>query len=507
MKEYPSINTVSDPEKEVPALKEPEKRKDKSRARVIIKNSGALGLSTALGKVFYLLLFVLIGRYLGPGDFGKFTFALSFTAMFVVISDLGLNLLTVKEVSKDKSLTEKYLNNLVVFKTFLSLLSFAMLMLLVVLLGYPEKTVKIVFLLGLATFLSNISTGLRWVFQAYLKLEYDSALNLAQNILCFGLGYLFLRLGWGIYGIGYSQVLVWIVILISAWVLISKKFTRINFELDFAFWKALLKKSFPFALMLVFTGLYLNLDTVLLSFFKGDQAVGLYNAANRLVLAGKMIPGVLIASLFPIMSESSKKSKQEFDRILGKSLTLMFSLALPLSLGTTLLSSKIINLLYGDKFSGSVLSLQILIWGLFCMYLSCVTGYSLITKGHQKINTAITGIGLVISLVLNFSLIQRFSHLGTSIAILITEVFVMASGMLYARKFLGFDFKLLIAPFSKVAFATLIMGTALYLTRELNLFICAGAGILSYLIVLFSMRGLYGYDFYRLKDLIFAKTG
>jgi len=488
-------------------LERPKPVQDKSRARLVLKNSGALGISTALGKLFYLLLFVFIGRYLGPGDFGKLTFSMSFTAMFVVLSDLGMNLLTVKEVSKDKSLTEKYLNNLVVFKTCLSVLAFGIVMLLVAVIGYPEKTIKIVFLMGLATFLSNISTGLRWIFQAHLKLEYDSALNLAQNILCFGLGYLLLKLGWGIYGIGYSQVLVWILVLISAWVLISKKFSPIKFEFDFAFWKTLLKKSFPFALMLVFTGLYLNLDTVLLSFFKGDQAVGLYNAANRLVLAGKMIPGVLVASLFPIISESSKKSKLEFDRILGKSFTLMFCLALPISIATVLLADKLINFLYGAKFSGSILALQILVWGMFCAYLSGVTGYGLMAKGFQRKNTLITGIGLGISLLLNFILIQRFSHLGTSVAILATEFFVMTSGMFYARKYLDFDFKILFASFSKVVFATLIMSLALYLTRELNLFFCAGIGILSYLIALFSMRGLYGYDFYRLKDLILAKTG
>ena len=188
---------------------------------------------------------------------------------------------------------------------------------------------------------------------------------------------------------------------------------------------------------------------MLLSFFKGDQAAGLYNAANRLVLAGKMIPGVVIASLFPMLSEASKKPKGEFDRFLGKSLTLMFCFALPIAIGTTFLAGKLINLLYGEKFTGSALALQILIWGLFCMYLSCVTGYSLIAKGHQKVNTAITGIGLGISLVLNFSLIQRFGHIGTSIAILSTEFFVMTSGMFYARKFLSFDYKTLFAPFSQ----------------------------------------------------------
>jgi O-antigen/teichoic acid export membrane protein len=220
-----------------------------------------------------------------------------------------------------------------------------------------------------------------------------------------------------------------------------------------------------------------------------------------------MIPGVLIASLFPMMSETSRKSKKEFDRLLGKSLTLMFCFALPIGVGTIFLAGKMINLLYGEKFSGSVPALQILIWGLFCVYLGSVIGYGLIAKGYQRINTAITGIGLVISLLLNFSLIQRFSHLGTSVAILTTEFFVMMAGTFFAKKLLGFDFKVLLRPFLKVIFATLIMGIVLYLTRELNFFICAGAGILSYLIIIFSLRGLYGYDFYKLRDLIFAKTG
>jgi O-antigen/teichoic acid export membrane protein len=321
-----------------------------------------------------------------------------------------------------------------------------------------------------------------------------------------GLGYLVLKLGWGIYGIGYTQIFVWILILISSWILISKKFTPISFEIDFDFFRKLLKSSIPFALMLVFTGLYLNLDTVLLSFFKGDQAVGLYNAANRLVLAGKMIPGIMIPVLFPIMSEISKKSKEEFDRFLGKSLTLMFCLGLPISVGTTFLADKTINLFFGTQFSGSALALQILIWGMFCMYLSIVMGNGLIAKGYQRFNTAITGIGLGISLLLNFFLIQRFGHLGTSVAILTTEFFVMMAAMFYGRKLLGFDLKRLFVPFLKVIFATLVTSIVLYLTKELNLFFCAGAGIVSYFVVLFSLKGLYGYNFYKLRDLILART-
>jgi O-antigen/teichoic acid export membrane protein len=477
------------------------------RAGIILKNSGALAFSTVLGKIFAFLLLIVIVRYLGPADFGKFSLAISFIGMFAVINDLGLNILTVKEVAADKNLTSKYLNNLVVLRTLLALLAFILIMLSVVLLGYPEKTIKIVFLLALATFLANISLGVRWIFQVYLKLEYDSALGIIQNLLCLGLGYLVLRLNWGIYGIGYSQIFVWILILFSTWILISKKFTPINFEFNFEFWKKLLKSSIPFALMLVFGGLYLNLDTVLLSYFKGDKVVGLYNAANRLVLAGKMIPGVIIPVLFPILSEVSKKSKEEFDLFWEKSLTLMFCLALPISVGTFFLASKTIHFLFGSNFSDSILALQILIWGMFCKYLSVVMERGLMVKGHQKVNTAIIGIGLGICVLLNLFLIQRFGYLGTSIAMLATEFFVMIAGMYYVKKLLDFDFRKLLAPFLKVIFATLTMSITLYLTREANLFFSAGIGILSYVAVLLSLKGLYGYDFYKLKELIFARTG
>lgn len=504
MKVCPSANTKSELEKDPSVSKI---QKDRSRAGVILKNSGALGLSTILGKLFYFSLFILIGRELGPGDFGKFTFALSFIALFLVINDLGINLLTVREVSADKNLTKKYLYNLIVLKSLLALIGFSLVIFLVILLGYPEKTVKIVFLLAIANFFANISSGIRWIFQAYLKLEYDSALVIIQNILFFVLGYLALKLNWGLYGIGYTQIFVWILIFISSWVLISKIFTPIRFEFDFVFWGKILKGSLPFALMLVFNGLYLNLDTVFLSFFKGDQTVGLYNAANRLVLAGKMLPGIVIASLYPIFSQLSQKTKEEFDLFLGKSLIFMFCIGLPISIIATFSARKAINLLYGAEFSGSGPALQILVWGMFCMYLSIVIGYGLISKGYQKINTLITGIGLIISLLVNFLLIPRFGHLGTSTAILITEFFVMLSGMFYARRLLGFDFKKLLTPFSKVLFATLILSLVLYLTRGFNLFFSVGAGILSYLLVLFSSKGLYGFDFYKLRNLIFAKTG
>lgn len=467
MNTYTSSKTESGLQKEFKTLQELKKDKEKSRARVVLKNSGALGLSTILGKIFYFLLFILIGRYLGPSDLGKFTFALSFVAMFAVINDLGLSILAVRDVAKEKNLAGKYLSNIATLKVVLGLFAFSLVMLFVNLMGYPKDNIKIVLLMGLASLFITVSSGMRWLFQAYQKLEYESIVSVLQNILYFGLGFLAISLGLGVYGVGYSQIVVGILIVFFSWILVKGRFFKVKLEIDLGFWKKILKKSAPFALMLVFTGLYLNADTVILSFFKGDKAVGLYNAANKLVVAAKMLPAVVVPALFPVMSEITDWSK--FKRLIEKAIHYMLALALPIGVGVTILSHKIILTVYGKEFALSSLPLQILIWSAACVFLNGILGYALIAKGYQKVNTIIVGIGVLISLILNFILIPKLSYLGTSVSILCTEFFVFLGAWFLVYKKLGISLFTLKKSLGKIGLCCLLMGIGIYLLQLWNM--------------------------------------
>lgn len=52
---------------------------------------------------------IFIARYLGDIGYGKYSFAVAFTALFSVLSDLGLSTLTIRDVAQDRSLANKYL--------------------------------------------------------------------------------------------------------------------------------------------------------------------------------------------------------------------------------------------------------------------------------------------------------------------------------------------------------------------------------------------------------------
>ena len=103
----------------------------------IAKNSLFLLASNIISKILGFFYVMYIARYLGAEGFGILSFALAFTGIFSVFSDLGLGSLTVREVARDKSLASKYLGNIAVMKIFLVIITFALLALTINLLSYP----------------------------------------------------------------------------------------------------------------------------------------------------------------------------------------------------------------------------------------------------------------------------------------------------------------------------------------------------------------------------------
>ena len=82
----------------------------------IAKNTGVLLVSQIANYIIGFFFVMYTACYLGAKGFGILSFALAFTGIFGVFSDLGLSTLTVREVARDKSLAVKYLGNIAVMK-------------------------------------------------------------------------------------------------------------------------------------------------------------------------------------------------------------------------------------------------------------------------------------------------------------------------------------------------------------------------------------------------------
>jgi O-antigen/teichoic acid export membrane protein len=105
---------------------------------------------------------------------------------------------------------------------------------------------------------------------------------------------------------------------------------------------------------------------------KGEETVGWYNAACRLVSVLSLIPAAYFISIFPSMSRFHTTSKESLRLIYEKSFKYMLILVVPIGVGTTILADKITLLVFGPEYFNSIVALQVLVWSVGLTFVNLV---------------------------------------------------------------------------------------------------------------------------------------
>ena len=203
-------------------------------------------------------------RYLGAEGFGILSFALAFTGIFGVFSDLGLSTLTVREVARDKSLAEKYLGNIAVMKLLLVVVTFGLIALFINLLGYPEQTIMVVYLVALSVIFGAFSRMFYSIFQAYEQMEYVSVGQILSSALMLSGALFAISQGFSVVGFASIYFIVSAIVLGYSFIVCAWKFVLPKIEVDWSFWKPTIKEALPFGLTGTFITIYLWIDSVML---------------------------------------------------------------------------------------------------------------------------------------------------------------------------------------------------------------------------------------------------
>jgi len=454
-----------------------------STARTIAKNTVSLASAEIVSKVLFFVLAIFLARYLGDIGFGKYSFALAFTYLFVMLTDFGLGILTTREVAKDRALAGKYLGNISLIKLILSGVTFLLIVVVINLMHYPTDTTTAVYILGGYVILDSFNGFLRSIFRAFERMEYEAMVRIIERVLTFAIAMYFIHLGYGL------TEIVSIFLLSAAFsfaltiFLVMRKFARPKFKLDFGFWKKVIKEAWPFALTAVLTMLYFRIDTVILSAMKGDAAVGWYNASYNIIFGLTFIPMAYAGAIFPVMSRYFKSSRDSFDKVGTLSFKYLPMVGLPISIGITLLAPRIMSLLYGEAYMNGIVALQILIWSFFAMCLSGTLTTTLSSINRQRIVSIGMGIAVVANILLNLLLIPRYNLVGAAIATLIVSIFEVAFEFYFTRKY-AFKISLISSDSAKIAIAGLVMGVfVFYFQVNLLLVVVLAAIIYSSLLI------------------------
>jgi|Deesub1362A_J573_1020465.scaffolds.fasta_scaffold00985_8 O-antigen/teichoic acid export membrane protein len=438
-------------------------------ARRMINNSFALFLSRILTWLFGFALTIFLVRYLGDIDFGKLFFAISFTAILAILPHFGLDTLITREIAKEKGRAKTILFNAVLIQSFLGLFSYLLMIIIVNLLGYPRDTVLAVYIVGLYSILSIFTLSFRSVFQAFEMMEYPAVGNVVEKTVVTLLTIFFLLKGYGL--IMVTTVLFFGAVINFLWhLLFLKRILNLDLvikDFDGLQAKKLLFEAAPFFLVLVFGTIHYRIDAIMLSLMTNDAVVGWYGAAYRLFDALGFIRTILGIVIFPILCKYFVNSLKKFQKYVKKFLNLLIGTAIPISLGTFILSDRIIKLLYGESFAESIPVLQILSIALVFTYVTCILSAVIIVTNNQKKLALTAGFAAVLNPLMNLIAIPRFQHVGAAFTTLITEFFIMCLCFYFLPKGI-LNFKNFSVT-AKALLAGTVMSIFLWILKDLNL--------------------------------------
>ena len=98
--------------------------------------------------------------------------------------------------------------------------------------------------------------------------------------------------------------------------------------------------------------LYTNVDSVMLSFLQGNEVVGLYNAAYKIILALVFIPGIINITIYPYMSRFHISCKNSLKLINATYFKIMIVIGIPIAFAVTILAKNIIIFMFGVGYLG-----------------------------------------------------------------------------------------------------------------------------------------------------------
>ena len=470
-----------------------------------------MAASNFLGYVFRML----IAQFGGATSLGLVYAVISLFGAFSLLMNMGLRSSLVKYIPEftAKGEPEKIKGAIIIIGLATFLLSFLVCGIIMVYaeqvaalywnnsaqnvdIGYAAFLIRVY---GVGVLFSSIILVLRNCFNGFQEIKYFSSIDLVKSIISTALVIVFLLLGLREVAplIGFTITYVVFLPAIYGIIFIKKvfpEFFRIKADLS----KDLAKKLFGFGitatLMDVAGTISGNIDTIILTFFRGNYQAGLYNAAQPTTKLISVVGPAITAVVFPMSSELWVTGKKEQ---LSRGLTMLYKYLLiiifPMALILFLFPETILGTLFGKEFGQAGAVLSILTVGYVFQSFTWANTSALSGIGKPKDAGTVALIGSLVLVILDFALVPSYGMLGVGYANLTAFIttFLLSTMRIKAYVPVHIPWK---DFFSVGTAGILIIGMSYLLSNVLSIwpriFATVILGSVIYLLVLFLTRSL-----------------
>jgi O-antigen/teichoic acid export membrane protein len=404
-------------------------------------NSIVLVGSEAVRRVLSLVVMSLIARALTVEDFGIFRLSNAFLMIFLVFSTFGLIPLVTKRVAAAKEDERRLIGNVQGLKIALSLATIGVTCLVAVILDYDRRTLHAIFFSSLAILPETLQrTHVSW-YDGRQRMALSGIIDIMRTGILLAITAVSYAADWGLYGVLTAYLIHYLAGEIIAEIFSARYFYIAPPRFHVKEWLPILREALPFLIIGIVWIVTFRIDMIMLSKLKNEFSVGIYGTAYSLFEVLIQLPILMSRALFPALSESSGKGLDS--EMMRKSMRIFFLVALPAGLGTAALSTRLIILVFSEKYTIAGPTLAVMSSFLIVWFWTMGLSWAMTARGLLRYVLKANIIALVANVAANFILIPRLDYLGSGIATVFSELVYLAVLIVPVhREFLKIDTKI-----------------------------------------------------------------
>lgn len=398
--------------------------------RKFITNLLLLLFLNVLIKPFWIFgIDLTVQNLVGDESYGLYFSLLNFSMILNIILDLGITNYNNKNIAQHRQLLRKHISKIVGLKFVLAIIYALICIVTALIIGYKQLQLHLLAFLILNQFLISFTLYLRSNISGLHLFRTDSFLSVLDRTLMIAICSVLLFtnvthhkfcIEWFVY----AQTTAYLVACLITLGVVLSHTGKLKFYFDRKFFIVFLKKSYPYALLILLMSFYNRIDSVMIERLlpNGKEQAGIYAHAFRLYDAVSMFGALFAGLLLPIFARMIKQ-REDIGSMLQFSFLLLFVPAVIISFSSGFYDQEIMLLL---KYSHTELSasiFQILMVSFLGVATTYIFGTLLTANGSIRQLNLMAVAGMGINIGMNLLLIPHWQALGSAWASLATQLF------------------------------------------------------------------------------------
>ena len=477
-----------------------------------LKNIVFLLFVNLLIKPFWILgIDVAVQNLVGDTSYGLYLAISQFSYLFYILLDLGLTNFNNRNIAQNNQLLSKHFVGISQAKILLTILYFVVIFAIGWIIGYRGEQLKLLAIVGFNQVLLSFILYVRSNISALLLFKTDSMLSVLDRVLMILICSFMLWSGFfpkeyfNVYTYIYAQTVSYIITLIIAVAIVLRHTGKLTIRINIPFVIMIVKKSLPYALLVLLMSFYNRLEPVLIERLLPEDIAasqaGVYARAWRLFDAGNNISYLFSVILLPLFA-AIIKAKEDLQGLVKQSFSIILSMTCIIAVLCIFYSHNFMEIMYPAQNNEEAATILMILMGSFVsVSVTYIFGTLLTANGNLKQLNIVAACGVVLNISLNCLFIPHFQAIGAAFTSLCVQFVTCVIQFFIAKKI--FSLKLGNAFwFRLIAFLVLISLIAyLSTTLALNWGASFGIAAVACILIAFITKML---NYSEIKDLIFS---